>query len=92
MEAALASSPRTILLSRPGLLARYGQMAFLERLRDRVSRRPVPGTPGLHGLWLLLPDAPSATGPQIDGAPVSVLTRAQWSQVPRAWIKNEHRG
>jgi len=76
------------LLTRPGMLARYGQMSFLERLRDRVSRRPAPGEIGLHGLWLVVPSDSSTPGPHIDGAPVAVLSPSQWARIPEAWLHN----
>lgn len=92
VERDLSNSPRTILLSRAGLLARYGRMDFLERLRERVNRRPSPGETGLHGLWLLVPSSDHlTTGPEIDGEAVPVLTRAQWASIPEAWLENRHR-
>jgi hypothetical protein len=91
VEGALSTSPRTVLLSRLGLLARYRQMDLVERLRDRVNRRPAPGEAGLHGLWLLLPADGSVIGPGIDGEPVPVVTPAQWTRIPDAWLRNEHR-
>jgi serine/threonine protein kinase len=87
VEARLAASPCTLLLTRPGLLARYGQMGFLERLRERVTHRPAPGTRGLHGVWLVLASDGSSPGPQVDGAAVSVLTPGQWAEIPRAWLR-----
>jgi serine/threonine protein kinase/predicted transcriptional regulator len=87
VEARLAASPRTLLLTRPGLLARYGQMGFLERLRERVTHRPAPGTRGLHGVWLVLASDGSSPGPQVDGAAVSVLTPGQWAEIPPAWLR-----
>jgi hypothetical protein len=92
VEAGLAVSPRTILLTRPGLLARYGRMDLLERLRDRAGARPRDGQPALHGLWVLVPSDGPTTGPQIEGKPVSFLTAAQRARVPTAWILNRHRG
>lgn len=80
VEARLSTSDRTVLLTRPGLLARYGQMSLLERLRDRVTRRPAPGESGLHGLWFLVPSSGT-----IDGAPVTVLP-GQSVRIPEAWL------
>lgn len=92
VEAGLAASPRTILLTRSGLLARYGRMDLLERLRDRAGTRPHGGQPGLHGLWVLVPADGSTTGPQIEGKAVPFLTSAQRARVPVSWILNRHRG
>jgi serine/threonine protein kinase len=91
VEADLASSPRTVLLTRPGLLARYDHISFLTRLRERVTSRPAPGQTGLHGLWLLVPSDGSTDGPRIDGEVVPTITPSQWGRVPEAWIHNHHR-
>jgi serine/threonine protein kinase/predicted transcriptional regulator len=87
VEADLASSERTILLSRPGLLAHYQQMPFVERLRERVHRRPGRGETGLHGLWLLVPTDRPSDGPQLDGVPVPVVASSQRAIVPQAWLQ-----
>lgn len=91
VEADLARRPRTVLLTRTGLLARYGQMDLVERLRDGVSRRPAAGEAAPPGVWLLIPAEGSATGPEIDGATVLVPTPAQWARIPKTWIQNGHR-
>ena len=51
VETQLATSPKTLLLVNPGLLARYQQMDILVRLRDRIGRTGSP----LFGLWVLVP-------------------------------------
>ena len=54
-------------------------------LRDKAGR---PGS--LPGLWMLVPM--SANGlPAVDGTPVPVISSAQWSRIPQAWINNAHR-
>ena len=92
VEAGLSTSPRTLLLTRPGLLARYDQMSLLEHLRDRAGARPRDGQPGLHGVWLLVASDGPTAGPQIEGKAVPVLTAAQRARIPEAWIFNRHRG
>ncbi len=86
VETDLRGSTRTVLLSRPGLLARYGRMELLESLRDRLARPSTPGKDGPHGLWVLVPMDGSATGPKIDGEAVPVITPALWTRVPGEWI------
>ena len=49
VSAELAASPRPVLLTNLGLLARYDQMAFLDGLRDSAGR-----TDGPPGVWLLV--------------------------------------
>jgi serine/threonine protein kinase/transcriptional regulator with XRE-family HTH domain len=92
VEAGLSSSPQTILLSRLGLLARYDSMRVVEDLRDRAGARPHDGQPGLHGVWLLVPSNGPASGPQIDGEAIPILTSAQRARIPTAWVLNQHRG
>ena len=55
---------RTILLTYPGLLARYDQMALPACLREKVGRKD-----GIPGLWLLIP---GDTQPLLDAKPQSI--------------------
>lgn len=81
----IAKQDKKVLLVHPGLLARYEIMTKIDELRDRAGR------PGSHfGLWMLVPM--SANGlPAVDGTPVPVISSAQWSRIPPAWISNAHR-
>lgn len=87
VEQQLSDSAKTVLLTYPGLLARYGRLDFLEKLRDRV------GTPHskLHGLWLLLPSDDQSALPMLNGKPVPIISSGQWAHIPEAWISNVHR-
>lgn len=87
VEQHFSESERTVLLTYPGLLARYGRLDFLEKLRDRV------GTPHskLHGLWLLLPSDDQSALPMLNGKPVPIISSGQWAHIPEAWISNVHR-
>jgi hypothetical protein len=82
VEQELSSSSSTVLLTYPGLLARYDRLDLLERLRDRISRSGGP-----KGLWILLP----GQQPMIDGKAVPLLSPAQRVHVPESWIDNRHR-
>lgn len=92
VEQELATSARTILLTQPGLLARYDCIDVLERLRDRVGVRVAPGSPRLFGLWVLVPCDDQREPPVLNGVAVPVITPAQWTRIPIAWVKNKHRG
>lgn len=83
VEAQLMAARQTVVLIYPGLLARYGQMTLLERLRDLIGR---PG--GILGLWILVPNGQQAV---IDGKAVPVLSPGQRSRIPESWLRNEHR-
>lgn len=87
IEEQLSRSDITVLLTYPGLLARYDRLDLLERLRDKV------GTPSgaLHGLWVLLPSDEGVALPTLNGKPVPVISSGQWARVPDAWIYNVHR-
>jgi hypothetical protein len=85
VKEALAGRRKTVLLVHPGLLARYQLLGLVEDLRDQAGR---PGA--LPGLWLLVPMATHGL-PAIDGVPVPVISSAQWSGTPQAWIENAHR-
>ena len=86
VEAALRAERKTVLLTRAGLLARYGQMGLVERLRDEAGRPDGP-----HGLWVLVPSFSQHGPPALDGVSVPVLTPAQWAVIPDAWLENRHR-
>jgi hypothetical protein len=81
VKAELAAAPRHVLLTNPGLLARYGQMDFLGELREEAGR---PGGPG--GLWVLVPTDGQQQKPTLDGEPVPVFTSAQWASIPDVWL------
>lgn len=81
VKAELARSPRHVLLTNPGLLARYGQMELLGELQQETGR---PGGP--PGLWVLIPSDGQQQRPTLDGQPVPVFTTAQWARVPDVWL------
>lgn len=81
----LLSTSGTVLASRPGLLARYGQLGVLEEVRRQVDDSSYD-TP-LKGLWLLVPtgDGP----PVIEGTPWPVIDENEWAQVPSDWVRRK---
>lgn len=83
---ALILPNRTILLTHPGLFARYGMMGMLATLRDDLGR---PGGP--HGLWILIPAVIQSTLPRLNGQPVPVIAEHQYTTLPDAWLNNAHR-
>jgi len=80
----MTNDKKTILLVYTGLLARYDQMSFLERMRDKVGRRD-----GIPGLWILLPGQNQAL---MDGKAVPLLGPGQKANIPESWLHNVHRG
>ena len=87
VERDLVARESTVVLTRLGPLARYGQISLLERLRDALGHRDTK----LRGLWALVAAYSDEERPMIDRVPVPVITRAQWGRVPDSWVDNEHR-
>ncbi|HKI17775.1 MAG TPA: hypothetical protein VKA15_07835, partial [Isosphaeraceae bacterium] len=84
VEEQIGSAKKPMLVIYAGLLARYGQMGLLERLRDRIGRRD-----GIPGLWLLVPGDHQAL---MDGKAIPLIGRGQQVRIPESWIGNQHRG
>ncbi len=76
VERTLAEHRGTALVTHPGLLARYGCLSFLERLRVRSG-------PDL-GFWILVPTGDTQGRPRIDGQALP-LVPGEWLTVPRGW-------
>jgi serine/threonine protein kinase len=87
-ETELLGYEDTVLATEPGLLARYGQLDMIDRLRDTTGSNQGE----LSTLWLLVPDDGKTDRPMIDGAAIPVIGAGQWARVPSAWVKNWHRG
>ena len=86
MEQALFAPDRPVLLVYPGLLARYDQIALLEKLRDAcMQRHDAPG------FIVLMPADAQRTMPVLDGKPVPVILASEWARIPDAWLTNAHR-
>lgn len=90
LEQEILKTGGTALLIYLGLLGRYDQLDWLERLRDRITS---PGGTGgnLRGLWLLLPSDEQYVLPTLDRRPVPVISSNQWARIPEAWLANAHR-
>jgi hypothetical protein len=86
VEQDLTHARSLLLLTYPGLLARYDALALLEHLRDRAGHRDGP-----HGVWLLVPSEDGEGMPVVDGKPVPVVTPGEWARIPDPWLRNVHR-
>jgi hypothetical protein len=84
VERRLAQADRPLLLSYPGLLARYEQLGVLQRLQQSAGR---PGGPPAV-LVLVAADGQHQL-PMIDGQALPVISSNQWLPVPGAWIQKE---
>lgn len=83
VEERLSNANKTVLLTYPGLLARYDQMPLLERLREKVGRRD-----GIPGIWMLIPGDQHAL---LDGKAIPLISPGQRTHIPESWLKNIHR-
>lgn len=86
VEEALCESKGTPLLVNLGLLARYDQLALIDRLRSHA----IDGDRS-RGCWILVPADDQAELPMIDNKPIPVLTPNEWDRIPRPWLRNVHR-
>jgi serine/threonine protein kinase len=82
VERRLAQADRAMLLSYPGLLARYNQLGVLQRLQQSAGR---PGGPPAV-LVLIAADGQHQL-PIIDGQALPVISGSQWLPVPGAWVQ-----
>jgi serine/threonine protein kinase len=83
---ALIEDERPLLIHNIGLLVRYGQLALLQSLRDAAMNASRP--PRI----ILVPGDAERTAPVLDGAALPVITPADFSAMPDAWLRNKHRG
>lgn len=85
VEQQLQQDGGTVLLTNPGLLARYHAMGMIGRLQEHLLKPK-----GLQGLWMLIPADDQAVAPLIQGEAVPVITPNQWARVPDGWIQGRH--
>lgn len=87
VEKRLMAPGKPKLLVHAGLLARYGKLETLDRLRDLCERDR-----GAPGYVLLLPMDGQATAPLVDGEHLPLVLSSQWARVSEGWLGNVHRG
>jgi serine/threonine protein kinase len=90
VRAELLNGPDHLLLTYPGLLARYDALGLLDELRERVTRQPEPGQI-LRTLWVLVPADDPAALPTMQGKAIPVASSAEHFALPDAWLRNLHR-
>lgn len=74
-----------VLLSRPGLLARYDLMDMLVELSQASGTADGPPS-----LWLLVAQ-PGDGMPTVDGAVLPVIAASNWARLTDPWLDNMHR-
>lgn len=78
----LHAPDRTVLLTHPGLLARYDRLESLAGLSAEIGRTDSR----LHGLWILLPCDEQNALPTLLRRPLPVASAAQWARIPESWL------
>ncbi|MCG6861123.1 MAG: hypothetical protein LJE70_07605 [Chromatiaceae bacterium] len=81
VKAEFAELPHHLLLTDPGLLSRYGQIALSGELMQATGREGGPSR-----RWVLIPSDGQQQKPTLDGQPVPVFTTAQWARIPDLWL------
>jgi len=81
IEGEILEPERPLLLTHPGLLARYRQMALLNRLRAACE------TGGHPGALVVVPASQGGTLPDIDGHTLPIVHSSEWAQLGRGWLE-----
>ena len=79
----LLATEGTVLLTDPGLLARYDRLAVVASWRDAIESR----VHALQAVWLLVPAARDVDQPMVGGRAVPVTSRNQWAEIPSDWLR-----
>lgn len=80
----LLADPRPLIVQHLGLLVRYGQIGLIQTLRDAAISSTMPTR-------LLVVPSDHYQAPMLDGAVLPVITPADWTHLPKAWLENRHR-
>ena len=80
----LLADPRPLIVQHLGLLVRYGQIGLIQTLRDAAISSTMPTR-------LLVVPGDHYQAPMLDGAALPVITPADWTHLPKAWLENRHR-
>lgn len=85
LTAAIPKTASPVLLTCPGLLARYGEWPWMADLALTVGRAG-----GIHAAWLLVPWEDPSVPPVLGGHAVPLLP-SQRAHIPDGWLANRHR-
>ena len=87
VECRLAEAGPRVVAWNPGVLARYGELGTIDRLREAAGRADSP----LRTLWLVVFGSSADARPSIDGHALPVIGRSEWVDITDSWLANEHR-
>lgn len=77
----LTTSNEPLLITNPGLLARYGRTDVIDALRDSAGTADGP-----PGVWILVPTGNPGPQPVIDHTAVPIFGANQALVLPKAWV------
>lgn len=80
----LQENAKPLLIQHLGLLVRYGHIGLIQSLRDAAAGTTQPAR-------ILLIPGDKFTAPALDATVLPVITPADWTHLPRAWLENRHR-
>jgi hypothetical protein len=86
----LLTGPKHVVLTHPGLLARYDLFGILDNLRERTTRLPEPGQT-LRTLWVLIPAEDPSAAPALAGRAIPITTSTEHLALPDVWLRNLHK-
>lgn len=89
LRSGLLKGPEHVVLTHPGLLARYDLFGVLDDLRERTTRIAEDGQT-LRTLWVLIPTDDPAAAPSLAGRAVPVTTPTEHLALPDVWLRNLH--
>jgi serine/threonine protein kinase len=72
-----------ILVTHPGLMARYKRTELIDHLRDAAGSSASP----IHTAWVLIASSEQTSAPTIDGEPVRITSPNQSARIPTGWIE-----
>ena len=84
-----AEGPEHVVLTHPGLLARYDLFGVLDDLRERTTRIAEDGQT-LRTLWVLIPTDDPTAAPSLAGRAVPITTATEHLALPDVWLRNLH--
>jgi hypothetical protein len=89
LRSGLLRGPEHVVLTHPGLLARYDLFGLLDDLRERTTRIAEDGQT-LRTVWVLIPSDDPKAAPSLAGRAVPVTTPTEHFALPEAWLRNLH--
>jgi hypothetical protein len=86
LEARVLEAGPRVLAWNPGILAAYGELVLIDRVRGRVGL----ANSELQTFWLVVFGSTSDPMPMVGGQPLPVLGLSEWMDLPEAWLRNRH--